>query len=137
MLGPFAFGMELLFASWGLVFLVGICFAGGGLPFRSACLGVSLAGHRGSGVVRLLLVGGGASFTVLRLLGLSFLVDPMQRCSGSHGRWRDWVVGQGRLTTDVLSPRISCSLPFGVAFLVWMRGENDDDACWGAASRMK
>ena len=78
MLGPFAFGMELLFASWGLVFLVGICFAGGGLPFRSACLGVSLAGHRGSGAVRLLLVGGGASFTVLHLLGLLFLVDLMQ-----------------------------------------------------------
>ena len=52
-------------ASWGLVFLVGICFAGGGLPFRSACLGVSLAGRRGSGAVRLLLVGGGASFTLV------------------------------------------------------------------------
>ena len=58
-------------------------------------------------------------------------------CSSSHGSWRDWVVGQGRLTTDVLSPRISCGLPFGVAFLVWMRGEDDDDACWSAASRMK
>ena len=126
-----ALGMDLL-CSPGSRF-----FRAAGFPFRSVGFGASLASRCGFAAGLLLLVSGGASFTVLHLLGLLFLVDLMQGCSGSHGSWRDWVVGQGRLTTDVLSPRISCGLPFGVAFLVWMRGEDDDDACWSAASRMK
>ena len=126
-----AMGMDLLCSPGSCV------LRAAGFPFRSVGLGASLASQCGFAAGLLLLVGGGASFSVLRLLGLLFLVDPMLGCSGSHGRWRDWVVGQGRLTTDVLSPRISCGLPFGVAFLVWMRGEDDDDACWSAASRMK
>jgi len=64
--GSFPRWWDLLSAPWGLVFLVGFRFAGGGYRFRSVCLGDSMAGRRGFGAALLLsLDGGGASFSFL------------------------------------------------------------------------
>jgi len=64
--GSFPRWWDLLFAPWGLVFLVGFRFAGGRCLFRSVCLGDSMAGRRGFGAALLLsLDGGGASFSFL------------------------------------------------------------------------
>ena len=136
-LRPSVCGVELLFAPWGLVFLVGLRFAGGGFPFRSACLGVFLAGRCGFAAGLPLLVGGGASLFGLRLLWFVFLLDLVQLRSVSQRRWQSWVVRRESSTADVLLPRISCGLPSGVAFLVWLQGGDGGVACCSATVRME
>jgi len=107
-LRPSVCGVELLFAPWGLVFLVGLRF-----------------------------VGGGASLFGLRLLWFVFLLDLVQLRSVSQRRWRNWVVRRESSTADVLIPRISCGLPSGVTFLVWLRGGDGGVACCSATVRME
>jgi len=84
-----------------------------------------------------LLVGGGASLFGLRLLWFVFLLDLVQLRSVSQRRWRNWVVRRESSTADVLLPRISCGLPSGVTFLVWLRGSDGGVACCSATVRME
>jgi len=78
---------ELLFASWRIVSLVDFR-AGGGCPFRSVCLGDSMAGRCGFGAALLLsLDGGGASFffhwcSTGWWPHLPMSVAPRQSCAG-------------------------------------------------------
>jgi len=95
-----------LSAPWGLVFLVGFRFAGGGYRFRSVCLGDSMAGRRGFGAALLLsLDGGGASFSflwcstgIVRHLPTSGA--PRQSCSGGLSGARR-LLGRRRLEFTV------------------------------------
>jgi len=106
--GSFPRWWDLLSAPWGLVFLVGFRFAGGGYRFRSVCLGDSMAGRRGFGAALLLsLDGGGASFSflwcstgIVRHLPTSGA--PRQSCSGGLSGARR-LLGRRRLDTGVYS----------------------------------